>query len=90
MNVFRSVIESKIGFQFLVAKFDDDKKVYDLTVYDIDEDGTVGNPFPFDMHDLPDLVESVETRLKQSWQTHPLYGEPYPLAGVGSISNSFL
>jgi hypothetical protein len=66
MNVFRSVIESKIGFQFLVAKFDDDKKVYDLTVYDIDEDGTVGNPFPFDMHDLPDLVESVETRLKQS------------------------
>jgi hypothetical protein len=32
----------------------------------MDEDGTVGNPFPFDMHDLPDLVESVETRLKQS------------------------
>jgi hypothetical protein len=65
MNILHMTFESMFGTMFVVAWFDDNKKIYEIQWHGIDDDGIIGKKLDYSFDDLKPIISQAEEALQR-------------------------
>ena len=65
MNILHMTFENIFGTMFVVAWFDDNKKIYQIQWHGIDDNGIIGKKLDYSFDDLKPVISQAEEALQR-------------------------
>lgn len=65
MNIVHATCENPFGSMFVVARFDENKKVYQIQWHDIDANGIIGKKLDYSFDEMQPIISQVEEALQR-------------------------
>lgn len=65
MNIIHATFENPFGQMFVVARFDENKKIYQIQWHDIGNDGIIGKKLDYSFEELEPIALQLEEALRE-------------------------
>lgn len=65
MNIVHATFENPFGQMFVVARFDENRKIYQIQWHDIDANGIIGKKLDYSFDDLKPVISQAEEALQR-------------------------